>query len=566
MIEKEIREYWDSSLLGDIKRIDIENLVNTGNYGKRNIIPMLIANIAAAFSTRKFLGKANENNLKSIKCRLDMSAAYTFDEVIRRNLCDSYVAASEGKDERGNNVIDPLKNLSAIDSEDLGLAVDVIDGTTLSAKGIEGAYTLSAASYGLKTFPDYQAYAVIGPTEVVNDFNFDSDETTETEELLRKLAIYSNKKVSELCIVTHSSDTGSHHRKIIDTVRRLGAKVIIPEPVIVEPTHVLGLGIGIGSQKPDLMLGVFGLPEILINSLILTTVSSKMAVKFRIASNSMLRFPQQEDLSNRFAFSEEELNEIDKLGLSKNQIYTNRDIAQIDKGCSFAITCLTGDPILGIPAITQNGNDVIVHSIFGDMDGNVYHITTVHTVCNEIDYTARYGLKIDDLSIVAFCDFEKDIIEAVESFESSTNWKCKWNLTKNMHVTLFEIGVHYGGFSGEEFDNAFTEWKKITERLSTPNTKIKGFVRRPYGVVCEMITEKSNEIKDNIYKNDFCNILKEPENSHITLCQFIAQLSEAEIEFIDSEIFRLNQLFINRAIHLSEPELIHIVKTPLWYK
>ena len=569
MLKDRLHELWDFDLMGNPKAINIEILKKSGTHGGKDVTPLLAANIAAAFSTRSFLGKANSYNLKSIKNRLDMSAAFTFDEMIKRNMFRSYVAASEGKDETGEAVIDPLKDLSAISGDGLGLAVDVIDGTTLSAKGIPGAYTLSAVSYGLRSFPDLQAYAVIGPKPVIDGYNFDMDETEEVTELLNRVSEHSHKPISEICVVTHSSDTGKHHKKLIETITNLGAKVIVPEPVIVEPTHVLGLGMSIGSQKPDLIVGVFGLPEILINSLILSNITSEKAVRFRIASNAMLASPETEDLSERFAFSEDEQGLIQRSGLERDKEFTNNDIAETQRGCGFVATCLTGDPVLGIPAITQIDNDTIIHTIFGDMDGNVYKVTTVHSTGNEVDYTARYKLKIDDLSIVSFCKFDEQFSNALNAFESKVTSKCKWNSLTDMHITLFEIGVHYGGFSGGEFKQAALEWKKIGDNLLTPKTRIKAFIRKAYGVVCETETdsfEKLRQKETGLFNNRFCNIMREPMASHITLCQFASQLTADEIAVIDSEILKMNQLFHESDIILSKPELIHIINTPFVFE
>lgn len=569
MLIDRLCKYWNSFLMGDLKKVDIKMLKGTGCHEKQDVVPMLVANIAAAFSTRSFLGRANDNNLKSIKNRLDISAAFVFAEMIKRNLLGSYVAASEGKDETGESVVDPLKGVANINREGLGLAVDVIDGTTLSAKGIPGAYTLSAASYKLRSFPDYQAYTVIGPKAIIDSFDFNGDEATETSKLLLKASEYYKKSISELCIVTHSSDTGHHHRKIIDAIVGMGAKVIVPEPVIVEPTHLLGLCMDMGSQKPDMIVGVFGLPEILINSMILANISSENAVRFRIASNTMLAFPEQDDLSQRFAFSEAEKNQIDALGLERDKIYTHKDIADIEKGCSFAITCLTGDPILGIPAITQIGNDVIVNSLFGDMDGNVYRITTTHSVNNEVDFSARYNLKIDDLSIVSFCKFDDVLSNDLIFLESNVAPKCKWNSMKDMHITLFEIGVHYGGFSGKGFEQAASKWKDITNSLLVPNARIKKFVRKTYGIVCEMEADSFeiiNQGKYCLYENGFCNLMREPASPHITLCQFIAQLSDDELKLIDNEIIKLNQSYAGRIVTTMKPMLIHIARTPFVFE
>lgn len=97
MLEDRLHELWDFDLMGNPKAINIEILKKSGTHGGKDVTPLLAANIAAAFSTRSFLGKANSYNLKSIKNRLDMSAAFTFDEMIKKKYVSQLCRGFGGK-------------------------------------------------------------------------------------------------------------------------------------------------------------------------------------------------------------------------------------------------------------------------------------------------------------------------------------------------------------------------------------------------------------------------------------------------------------------------------------
>lgn len=365
-----------NGLLGEIKDIDIQVLKKGKENNVENMIstaiPILIANLSAGISIKDDFGTAKEYNLKEVKSQMDIKAGKAFKSTLEKIKALNYIATSEGKDEYGNIIEDPLKDFQQSMNGNLGIAVDVIDGTTLAAKGLKGAYTLSAIGKNLKKFPDLQSYALLGPKEVVEKFDFFNKPEEEIIDLVNNLSRYYNKPVKDLKIVTSSYDKGEQHQTLIDNMRKLGVQVIIPDPVIIEAPYIISMGLNL-ANRPDCMIGVLGLPEMVISTLILSNFDTNLDLKFRIASNAMLDNRQNRNLDDIFKFKNNEKIEIKKLKLELNRIYDKLFITSDINNVSFCTTSLTGCDILVLNGIKEENLEVKLESIFG-FNGYVYKI------------------------------------------------------------------------------------------------------------------------------------------------------------------------------------------------
>lgn len=258
-----------------------------------------------------------------------------------------------------------------------GIAVDVIDGTTLAAKGLNGAYSIAAGAKGLKKFTDMQAYTYGGPVEILEKIDFTNKPEEEVVKFVNLLKQYFGKNYNELNIVTHSPDTGKHHNEIIAIMRKMGVNVIVPEPVIVEPPYIVSLAME--SQNIDGMIGVFGLPEVVINSILCKCINSKKELYFKIASNKMLSIPDNSNLGMMFDFSEKEKNELNLLKLDIEKVYKTEDIVSTMNNACFVATALTDDSILHFKGLKEKSGIIQLETLYTEYNKNVVKIITKST-------------------------------------------------------------------------------------------------------------------------------------------------------------------------------------------
>lgn len=386
-LEQNIRHQWNEKILGPCIDLKIEAIYQNNQFQPSDLISpvtLIIANIAAASTTLSRTGTANSANLKTIKTALDVAASRKFAQILEQSSTFQYIAASEAKDEFGDTVDDPVSRLQKNSLSNYGIAVDVVDGTTLAAKGLNGAYTISAAAYGLKSFPDYQAYTAGGPAKVLDEFDFFTAPEIAVDKFIDGLCEYYSLPPEQLQIVTHSRDKGCVHDTLIHRMHRRGVNVRIPDPVIVEPPYTLGMALHMPSA-PHAMIGVFGLPEIVINTLLLSTLKTDCELRFRIGSNSLLENHNCPELSHTFDFKPEELEDLKRLGLETSKTYDSANLADDLNGACFAATAITDDPILNLRGVSQNGPHLITETLFSGYNGNLVKIT------------ARTGLPSDSI-------------------------------------------------------------------------------------------------------------------------------------------------------------------------
>lgn len=113
-LEKEIIKQWDEKYLGRLENINLEIIKQNSEDVNPASIGLLLCTLSAAVSTRDKLGSAKEKNgdeLKEIKNQMDTCAGKVFYECLTQNSKTGFIAVSEGKDEKGDIVEDPLKKL-----------------------------------------------------------------------------------------------------------------------------------------------------------------------------------------------------------------------------------------------------------------------------------------------------------------------------------------------------------------------------------------------------------------------------------------------------------------------
>lgn len=543
----------------------------------------MIATLAAAVSSENLIGRANSETLKSIKYQLDVIAGFAFREIIQKSMLFNQVAISEAKDEFGENIDNPLKVFDVFDHHGYNFAVDVVDGTTLAAFGLPGAYSLTAAAKGLKKFPNLQAYAVMAPKPVLEQIDFFKKPEFLVPTFVKYLASYLGKMKSDLFIVTHSFDTGNHHKLLIEKLLENKVKVEIPDPVIVESPYMISGALQL-PQAPDAMIGVFGLPEIVINTLLLGILNREHQINFRIASNELLSDRESITLDRSFDFSNEELEILNSMDLNTNEIYHFDNIAKERENAFFVATALTNDPLLKLRGIKQKQGVIQAETIICGFNGSTFKMTTKHGIPNKVDYTARFSLKIDDISLVAIIKddlFLHQYEEFIKRFNNAgfTN-QLRFETVKRTedncgpHVTLFEFGVHYGGYKAAPLRMIHKKIQKIIDKLGDnifSDLKIfpKKILRTDNAIVIEVQFDNQQiellkKVKENTDSPSFFNVNRIPAFQHITLCRFTEYLTKSHLEQIDIMLAQANEPILS-SIKKSmkyEIELLAATRTP----
>ena len=349
-----------------------ENINNHNIYGMMD--NLLIAIFKAASSVVDLIGTANEENIKTVKHQIDAMASAAFEKEYSLWKENISINTSEGKDE--NASFQPRVETSSyneIKKSDFGIAVDAVDGTTLTALGFPGAYSICALNRGLVPFPDIQAYAILAPTSAFERLDLHSQPELSIQKNLEIIADSLGKNIDELTVVTHSEDNGYHHKSIIKTMEELGVKVIIPSPVIVESPFAIATAIG-NAHNIDAIIGIFGLPEIIINTILCGILNREKGFVFRLASNSMMKSKEKSTLEDLNKFSNDELNEINEFGLNIDKIYKYDNITSGKHSGIFAATAITDDHILNMKGLQKEDGFINAEGLFADPYGNLYKV------------------------------------------------------------------------------------------------------------------------------------------------------------------------------------------------
>lgn len=539
------------------------NLIGPLNPTIFELLPDLtLATVATAASLGNYVGTADDYNLKSTKKLIDSIASSVFTEEVNNWSVRADVSTAEGKDEFGNmaptvNVVSTGPNRPS----ELRIAVDVVDGTTLAATGEDGAYCISSLAEGLRALPDLQAYAILAPKSIQDKLDLYTKPEKALEHNLKVTANALAKDMKDLVVVTHSDDTGFHHHELINQMKKMGIKVIIPSPVIVEPPYVVAACLG-KKPKIDVMIGVFGLPEIVINTILCGALDREKGFVFRLASNSFLNNKEETTLDNAFKFTPKEKEEVLTRGLDIEKTYSFNDITS-GRTCIFSGMAITDDPILGLKGVSNTKNTK-VNGWIADPCGNLHKLTCTFARVNNIDYTARYPLELFDISLIAEMDslvkpenlinkisiLQKKIHHIVPDFYLQPTHELS-DGSPGIHTTLFEFTVDYAS-TVSKADQEIAFQKAIEDIAFALEKSNKQFTIKIGKVI---LTSEGIQLDVSIGRElkKFLNLLAKkksvehfnkysmPKRPHITLGRFINIPSKKAVKELDKILIDFNK-------------------------
>lgn len=215
------------------------------------------------------------------------------------------------------------------------IAVDPLDGTTLTSQGKPNAVSVLAAgnSGTIKSFPSFYVDKIaVGPKA---RGCIDINDTVVNN--LKRVAKAYGRKVTELTAIILDRP---RHNKIISRIRKLGARIRL-----LRDGDVAGaIATAMEDSEVDILFGIGGAPEGVLAAAALKCLGGEIQVKM-------------------YAKDDEEKRKLLELGCKEKDfetVYTTEDLAKGDS-IIFSATGVTGGYFL--PAVRYKGNMAITHSV-----------------------------------------------------------------------------------------------------------------------------------------------------------------------------------------------------------
>jgi fructose-1,6-bisphosphatase II len=230
------------------------------------------------------------------------------------------------------------------------VAVDPVDGTTLTAAGIPGAIAVIALSEGRGSMyaPGSLVYMdkiAVGP-EAAGTIDLEAP----VEHNLKQVAKAKHKDVNDLRVVILDRP---RNQRYIDDVRRAGARISL-----IRDGDVAGaIATAQDETAADILMGIGGSPEAVLTAAALLCMEGEQQCRL---------WPRDEE-ERDYALEE---------GLDLEQVMTTTDLVSSDN-VFFAATGVTGGDYL--PAVEFRGETVVTHSvIMRSKTGSIRYMDAYH--------------------------------------------------------------------------------------------------------------------------------------------------------------------------------------------
>jgi fructose-1,6-bisphosphatase II len=310
---------------------------------------------AAALASSRWVGRGDKNGA-------DGAAVGAMRAVLATVTMDGIVVIGEGEKDRapmlfnGEQVGDGTPPL-------VDVAVDPIDGTTLTAQGRTNALSVIAVSDRESMFDPGPSYYMekmaVGPDAVGS-----IDITATPSQNLRWIAKAKRESVRDLTVVILDRP---RHADLIDEVRTSGARIrLISDGDVYGAIAAASPGSGV-----DVLMGIGGTPEGVISAAALKCMGGELQGRL---------WPRDDD----------ERALISAAGLDPCAVLTTDDLVRSDN-CFFAATGITDGPLLD--GVRFDASGVITQSlVMRSRSGTVRRIDAHHRIAklqevSEVDYS-----------------------------------------------------------------------------------------------------------------------------------------------------------------------------------
>lgn len=297
----------------------------------------------AAMGAARWLGRGNKEGV-------DQAAVDAMRLHLSTIAIDGVVVIGEGEKDSAPMLFNG-ERVGSLKGMDVDVAVDPIDGTTLTASGLPGAISVIALSegHGSMYAPGplvYMDKLAVGP-EAAGMIDLEAP----VEHNLKVVAKANGKTIGDLRVLILDRPRNQHY---VEAVRTAGARISLFR----DGDVAAAIATAQAHHQADIMLGIGGSPEAVLAAAALKCVGGEIQCKL---------WPR-DDTERELATEE---------GLDLNQVMTTDDLVDSDN-VFFAATGVTGGEFLR--AVEFRGEDqVITHSvIMRSKTGSIRYMDAFH--------------------------------------------------------------------------------------------------------------------------------------------------------------------------------------------
>ncbi|MGQ9614308.1 class II fructose-bisphosphatase [Chloroflexus sp.] len=309
---------------------------------ERNLgMDLVRATEAAAMRSGRWMGRGDKNSA-------DQAAVDAMRMALNSVPMNGIVVIGEGeKDEAPMLYIG--EQVGNGEGEEIDVAVDPVEGTTLLAEGMPGAIAIVAVAerhsfYNWRGIPYMDKLAVGERAKGVIDIN------APVAYNIRAVARTLNKQVEDVTVVVLDRP---RHKDLIRQIREIGARIkLIPHGDV-----SAGIMTSIENPPADILMGIGGAPEAVLTAAALKCLGGEIQCKV---------WPR----------NDEERARIVELGLDPKQVLTTRDLVRGENVVVAATGITSGEFLRGVEYF---GGGARTHSVvMRSRSGTVRHIEATH--------------------------------------------------------------------------------------------------------------------------------------------------------------------------------------------
>lgn len=309
---------------------------------ERNLgMDLVRATEAAALRSGRWMGRGDKNSA-------DQAAVDAMRMALNSVPMNGIVVIGEGeKDEAPMLYIG--ERVGNGEGEEIDVAVDPVEGTTLLAEGMPGAIAIVAVAerhsfYNWRGIPYMDKLAVGERAKGVIDIN------APVAYNIRAVARTLNKQVEDVTVVVLDRP---RHKDLIRQIREIGARI----KLIAHGDVSAGIMTSIENPPADILMGIGGAPEAVLTAAALKCLGGEIQCKI---------WPRNDEERARIA----------ELGLDLKQVLTTRDLVRGENVVVAATGITSGEFLRGVEYF---GGGARTHSVvMRSRSGTVRYIDATH--------------------------------------------------------------------------------------------------------------------------------------------------------------------------------------------